>query len=193
MTGAWDYKMTKEITESSLATASEALRNLTLQEVKEEEEEYEQLHVEKLSEEELVDYARYGEIEILNELIRQDLLSRLQVADSRGNTMLHMFAANGHLECLKLLLEHVPNLDQLLHSQNAEGNTALHWACMSGQLAAVQILIVNGAKVSIENKAERTPVCEAHKHNRTTILAFFEGYLGNRKDEQLQQDDAPNQ
>jgi len=47
--------MTKEAIESTFAATSEALRNLVLQE----EEEYEQVHVEKLSEEELADYARF--------------------------------------------------------------------------------------------------------------------------------------
>lgn len=158
--------------------------NRKVEEQEQEQEQYEQVYVERLTDEELVDYARYGEIEILRELMTLQLSSRLLATDSRGNTMLHMFAANGHLDCLSCILrglEEEATKRSFLDQQNGEGNTALHWACISGQLPAVQLLMLGGAKVALENKAGRTPICEAHKHRRTEILAFFEGLLG-RKD-----------
>lgn len=146
----------------------------------EEGEEEEQVVVEGLSAEELVEYARYGEVAILEELIRLDLRERLQAVDNRGNTMLHMFAANGHLDCIRYLVQHTPNLVALLDHPNKEGNTALHWACIAGQLGAIQLLILNGAKCTIENNVERTPICEAHRQGRTEVLAFFEELLGRK-------------
>lgn len=164
------------------------LRALSLKEAdnQEVEEEHEQVYVERLTDEELVDYARYGEIEILRELMTQQLSNRLLATDSRGNTMLHMFAANGHLDCMRCILGALTEeggRGSFVDQQNVEGNTALHWACISGQLPAVQLLMLEGAKVALENKAGRTPICEAHKHRRLEILAFFEELLG-RKDRQ---------
>lgn len=141
------------------------------------EEEYEEIFVEKLSPEELVEYARYGEPTLVTELASQGLTERLGSTDTRGNTMLHMFAANGFLDCIRIYLQVYP---QGIDIQNAEGNSALHWACMTGQLAATQLLMTAGAKVAIENKAERTPICEAHKHQRIEILNFFEDSLGKK-------------
>lgn len=143
------------------------------------EEDYEEIYVEKLSFEELVEYARYGEPALVAELVSQGLTDRLGATDSRGNNMLHMFAANGFIDCMQLYLQ---SYRQGIDAQNAEGNTPLHWACMAGQLAAVQLLVTADAKVAIENKAERTPICEAHKHQRTDILKFFEETLGKRED-----------
>ncbi|PJF18751.1 hypothetical protein PSACC_01436 [Paramicrosporidium saccamoebae] len=143
------------------------------------EDEYEEIYVERLSAEQLVEFARYGEPALVSELVVQGLSERLASQDSRGNTMLHMFAANGYLPCAKLFVQHLPSA---LDVQNAEGNTALHWACVSGQLETVMFLMAAGAKVAVENKAERTPICEAHKHQRTEILKFFEETLGNKEE-----------
>lgn len=145
------------------------------------EEDCEPVYVERLTDEELVEYARYGELDILRELVAQQLSARLLATDGRGNTMLHMLAANGHLDCIRYMLRGLAE-DAVRHAvldqQNEEGNTALHWACISGQLAAVQLLMLEGAKPALENRAGRTPICEAHKHRRAEILAFFEEMLG---------------
>ena len=146
------------------------------------EEEFEEVLVENLSPEELVEYARYGEVAIIKELANQGLNTRLDTAvDERGNTMLHMFAANGYLDCIEEILRSATNPTDLLNRPNKEGNVPLHWACVAGQLEAVKLLMAHGAIVAIENTAGRTPVCEAHQHKRTSILEHFEEKLG-RKD-----------
>lgn len=147
------------------------------------EEEYEEVLVENLSPEELVEYARYGEVAIIKELVAQGLQSRLDSAvDERGNTMLHMFAANGYLDCVEEILKSATKPTELINQVNKEGNTPLHWACVAGQLEVVKMLMAHGATVAIENVATRTPICEAHQHKRTAILKYFEETLG-RKDE----------
>lgn len=142
-----------------------------------EEEQYEEIYVEKLAPSELLEYARYGEEAIITELVGQGLQDRLHATDDRGNTMLHMFAANGHVECIQAFLKCCPQLSNILNYQNNEGNTPLHWACVAGQLTVVRLLLDAGATVAVENKAERTPICEAHKHRRTELLKFFEETL----------------
>lgn len=143
----------------------------------------EEVYVERLSPSELVEFARYGEPMLISELASQGLAERLLAVDGRQNSMLHMFAANGYIECIQKYLEHCPleKRDEMLNHQNSEGNTALHWACVAGQLAAAQLLVAAGAKVAIENKAERTPICEAHKHRRSTLLEYFEEAFGRKE------------
>lgn len=165
----------------------EGLREMTISEPT--GEEYEEVDVEKISANDLIEYARYGEVDILKELVNQGLYTRLCAVDTLENTMLHMFAANGHLDCIRYIVQYSPDLPSLLDAQNAEGNTALHWACIAGQLAACQLLLLHGAKVAIENKVERTPICEAHKHNRMDILGFFEEFLGKKAIDQAQTDE----
>lgn len=64
----------------------------------EEEEEIEVIYVENLSPKEIVDFARYGEMDIIEELVRSNLSLKFKSSvDERGNTPLHMAAANGHL------------------------------------------------------------------------------------------------
>lgn len=149
-------------------------------------DEYEEVHVDRLTPAELVEFSRYGEPALISSLVEQGLIDRLAAAhDARGNTMLHMFAANGFVDCIRLFLEHCPQVQEtILDSQNDEGNTPLHWACISGQLETCKLLLAAGAKVAIENKAERTPICEAHKHQRSTMLSFFEETLGRKEGEE---------
>ena len=142
---------------------------------------YEEILVETLTSEELVQYARYGEMAVIQELVNMGLTGRLDSSvDGRGNTMLHMYAANGHLECMAFFLAHCQ--PPTINLPNGEGNTAIHWACVAGQLASVRLLLEAGAKVALENGKGRTPICEAQQHSRRAILEYFEATLG-RKDE----------
>lgn len=143
----------------------------------------EEVEVEKLSPGELVEFARWGEPVLIGALCERGLEDRLATAvDGRGNTMLHVFAANGSTECVRLFLEACPRVEQVLNAQNHEGNTPLHWSCITGQLESCRLLLEAGATVAIENRVERTPICEAHRHRRDTILALFEQALARKED-----------
>lgn len=150
-----------------------------------------EVEVEKLSPAELVDFARWGESALIEALCERGLGDRLTTAvDERGNTMLHVFAANGSTECVKLFLEACPQVEQVLNAQNHEGNTPLHWSCITGQLESCQLLLAAGANVAIENRVERTPICEAHRHRRDALLALFEQALARKEDEGKDQVDG---
>ncbi len=146
--------------------------------------ETEEVVVEDLPLESLVEYARYGSVEVISQLAGAMMADRIRDArDVRGNTMLHMHAANGHLDCVAAILGALEGAP-LSNVQNDEGNTPLHWACMTGQLEVVRLLCTEGQSVaSIENKAERTPICEAERQGHGAILDFFQELLG-RKDPQ---------
>jgi len=143
--------------------------------------ETEEIFVDRLSDFELVEFARYGELAIFNELVHLGLTSKINEAvDSHGNGLLHMAAANGHLELVDLLLKQSPDSLFLLKKSNQEGNTALHWACVAGQAKVVPLLLEKHADdlLSIENKAGRTAICEAEGHGHQKILSIFETVLG---------------
>ena len=83
---------------------------------------------------ELLACARYGEIEDIQAFVEQhaafgdDEIKRLlqQVTDNSGNTPLHMAAANGHADIVRLLIKYIDI------TPNNSGNTPFHWACMNG-------------------------------------------------------------
>lgn len=83
------YKMFEDLTIDNLS-------QLNIND-EESEEEIEVIYVENLTGEEIVNFARYGEVDIVTELLRSGLNVRLfEAFDSRGNSALHMAAANGH-------------------------------------------------------------------------------------------------
>lgn len=110
------------------------------------EEEIEVIYVENLTGAEIVEFARYGELQIIEELSRLGLLQKLTDAtDARGNTALHMAAANGHTEMVSFILAAVENNAEYVNRLNVDGNTALHWSCLNGHADIVRALLGAGA------------------------------------------------
>jgi ankyrin repeat protein len=79
--------------------------------------------------------------------------------DSRGETLLHKAARNGHLEVAKTLLEYEVDIE----ARNKHQNTPLHWAVRHGHLEIVALLLKRGAKVN------------ARGYNNTTSLHIAAG------------------
>ena len=71
---------------------------------------------------------------------------------------LHMAAANGHADAIRLLLSKAADPSP---KTKDGGNTPLHWACLNGHAAATAALLEGGASPAALNSAERTPVDEA--------------------------------
>lgn len=80
--------------------------------------------------------ARYGEVDDLKILL--DAKVSVDHADPHSlSTCLHYAAANGHVDCLKLLIEY-----KAAYSANASGNFPLHWALeQSNSLETVKLLV----------------------------------------------------
>jgi hypothetical protein len=139
------------------------------------------LDVASMACEDLVCAVRYYGAAALDGLVEKlgadEAAGRLLVAaDGRGNTAMHMCAANGDADCIRLLARLCPGL---VSKANLEGNTPLHWACVSGTLDAVHVLHGElGAETAAENAFGRTPVCEAQHHGRVPILEYFISVLG---------------
>jgi ankyrin repeat protein len=83
---------------------------------------------------EVLECARYGEHEDLKALI--DAGANANYADSGGSTGLHKAAANGEVECIKVL-----HSCGAIYSKNSQGNTPAHWAAQNGKAEALKSII----------------------------------------------------
>lgn len=134
------------LTQATLDRLAELEIRSDLEEEEDEEEEIEVIYVESLTGPEIVDFARYGELQIIEELERLGLLHKLKEAtDARGNTALHMASANGHIDVVNFILRVIGDDKDYINRLNAELNTALHWACLNGHLEISKALLQSGA------------------------------------------------
>jgi hypothetical protein len=140
--------------------------------------------LETLAGADLVDFVRYEDESFIKELfglVGSALCAQRfsEARDERGNSVMHMCAANGQTESVNIIASLAP---ELVSVANLEGNSPMHWACVSGHLPIVSLLHNLGAPTAVENSQGRTPICEAQLHERHDILDFFISILG-RKDE----------
>lgn len=127
--------------------ASETLNKLASMSLSSDsDEEIEVIYVENLTSAEIVEFARYGEMQILEELVKMGMIAKLIDAnDSRGNTALHMASANGHAETVQFILSNCHGDMDYVNQTNDAGNTALHWSCLNGHFDVSRLLLDNGA------------------------------------------------
>lgn len=105
---------------------------------------------------ELLECARYGEVEELQQLL--DAGVPVDFVDDGGNAALHKASANGHLGVVERLLAAGASVDL----PNESGNRPLHWAVQQGHLEVVQALLRSGeADVLVKNHFGRSVVTEA--------------------------------
>ena len=90
--------------------------------------------------------AREGSRECLNYLINP---TSINTTDEKGQTPLHMCAANGHSKCLEMLLE-VKGVN--VNATDDRGETALHLAVHNSHVKCLRQLMQKGAKVNVTNK-----------------------------------------
>ncbi len=157
----------------------------------------------------LLESARYGEEEVVRELLASAAAGQgdldLNGRDGRGNTALHMASANGNLGIVQLLLaankEASSNGDESakmkvdVNATNEHGNSALHWVATQPEMtkeheAIVELLLSAGADPNIKNDRGRTPLNDAADRGNTALcelLVRFDAQLGevevNEKDE----------
>lgn len=69
------------------------------------------------------------------------------------DTPLHLAAAHGHLDIVRLLLKNRSDVNFV----NEHGNTALHYACFWGYMNVAEELVQSGALISVANKYGEIP------------------------------------
>ncbi|KAF9205759.1 hypothetical protein BGZ49_003560, partial [Haplosporangium sp. Z 27] len=96
--------------------------------------------------EELIECARYGELEEIQAVVESSGPEKAKVLLSHqgeyGKTPLHMASANGHLDVVEYLISVIS--PEAVNIQNEQGNTALHWAATNGHAKVVEALISKG-------------------------------------------------
>ena len=70
------------------------------------------------------------------------------------DTPLHLAAAHGHLDIVRVLLKNKADINFV----NEHGNTALHYACFWGYTGIAEELVSHGALVSVANKYGEIPL-----------------------------------
>ena len=142
------------------------------------------VEIKDLQIEDLLDFARYGELDALEAIFESDYIVKLSAVDEHKTSLLHMVAANGHYECAKLLLSLPEVREKTLNSTNTEGHTPLHWAAFNSQVTLVRLLLEHGANFNIKNFADRTPFDEAVARElfdvTETIIEFLEKSQNNQ-------------
>ena len=96
--------------------------------------------------EELLECARYGEVDAVRSLLDAypDIMNTV---DGNGSTALHKACANGHVSTAKLLIQRGAS-----HLKNQSGNTPLHWAAASGHEQNVRLLLEHFDDIDVLQK-----------------------------------------
>ena len=153
------------------------------------------VEIKDLKVEDFLDFARYGEFEALQAILESEYSFKLAMCDENNISLLHMVAANGHLECAELLLKNSQVREICLNSCNTEGNTPLHWAALNSHASLVRLLLEHGADINIKNFADRSPFDEAVAHEKFEITAVMIDFLEKNQDSKQFSGtaDSPNQ
>ena len=88
------------------------------------------------------------------------------VADSGGQSALHLACVQGNAACVKLLLAR--RADHSL--RDLKLRTPLHLACIAGSLDCISLLVESGASLQVLDASSRTPFHELACRGHVTLL-----------------------
>ncbi|MBU1535948.1 ankyrin repeat domain-containing protein, partial [Myxococcota bacterium] len=115
----------------------------------------------------MVSPASSGDVDKLRELLKKkEARINIDLVSDWGGAPLHFAAAAGHLEVVKLLLEHKASLSV----KNKHGMTPLHCALEAGRLSVALLLIEAGSPLTVEDNRSRTPLLLATYLGDSAIL-----------------------
>lgn len=100
----------------------------------------------------------------------------VDAGNSRGETALHLAAAHGRVECVRLLLKMSTQSWKawwIERKDGRTGDTALHRACAESQADVVRLLLDEKANPSHTNQLGRTPLHLAVRAGESTIVKYL--------------------
>ena len=89
--------------------------------------------------------------------------------DEAGSTAVHKAAANGHLDVLKLLIQHGGDVELA----DISGCTPLHVAARNGHLTCVKYLVLQGADFRMKSKKGNTAMVMAKANNQPKVAEYL--------------------
>lgn len=97
--------------------------------------------------------------------------ANIDFKDKHKDTLLHTATQYNAVDSIKILLLHKP---ELINEKNEKGNTPLHIAALFEQPQAAELLLKNGADVTLKNKLGETAtqIVEGLKQARNTRKAL---------------------
>lgn len=101
--------------------------------------------------------------------------------DEAGSTAVHKAAANGHLDVLKLLIQHGGDVELA----DISGCTPLHVAARNGHLTCVKYLVLQGADFRMKSKKGNTAMVMAKANNQPKVAEYLSN-CGELKNDQFQ-------
>jgi ribosomal protein L11 methylase PrmA len=127
-----------------------------------------------------LDCARYGDAEDLTACLAFGV--DVNYTDAGGNTALHQAAANGEVECMKILKER-----NIAYCQNSSGNTPLHWAVQNQKLEAGKFIIENFEPLDVlqQNAAGRSALTDAFQTSNTELIDLCLGHPSSSEEKLL--------
>ncbi|CAF1467538.1 unnamed protein product [Rotaria sp. Silwood1] len=119
--------------------------------------------------EELVKAAANGDTRRVEELIKQTNVDVNGIF--AGHTPLQAAAQNGHLDIIRLLIQHHANLE----IEDKDGDRAVHHAAFGDEAEVLELLAKSGADLNARNKRRQTAlhigVCKGHFDVCKTLLS----------------------
>ena len=101
-----------------------------------------------------------GDVERVKDLLKKNPLLRNAVDIATQETPLHRAADNGHIEVVRILLDH----GAYINAQDALGCTPLHLATMKDDAEIVELLLDKGADVNVKDNHDLTASDHALGH-----------------------------
>lgn len=86
--------------------------------------------------------------------------------DGYGWAVLHRAAANGHIECVKILLDAKADVDK----EDSSGASPLHYASCFGYADCVKVLITHKANINARNKDRQSSLHWAAKYGNIACI-----------------------
>jgi len=117
--------------------------------------------------EQVFNKARDGDAAMLAALLSKGLPGNLR--NHKGDTLLMLASYHGHVEAVKVLLEH--NADPEIRNDN--GQSPIAGAAFKGDLEMVKTLVEGGAQVEGASFDGRTALMMAAMFNRTPIIDYL--------------------